>query len=391
MAAHIPFVTGPESIKLATECYSDSEFYHVQLEKIGTSRIHNTSMKLWLDPGICGLDDLDSRLPRQDRPNSWYNFMQAFSGFSQIGQATFWVKPDMVVVQKFVTELLNRAVQFKPDWLTIPQLPIANDSSRNKINIAFAKATSHWKRQSSYCGKLILPLIFTHQDQLNGKTERNPKIKMAGRCYHEAQSDGFWVVDKSLTDDNGSKTLRNSRFPGIVDLHTELNEAISSSIRIAGPYWGLNLVLWARGLVDYPAIGIGNSYQYYLAGCIISKPSVYLAIPPLRRCAGVARLDQWLDESIRIIGPSHPAYLELAKMRRHLDILNASSRDQVAMFYKHWFNLIDSKPQAGRAIALFQDLSTAYALGKSLPDFDKSEQTAKRPESVVEPLMLNCL
>ena len=54
------------------------------------------------------------------------------------------------------------------------------------------------------------------------------------------------------------------------------------------------------------------------------------------------------------------------------------------------FNLIAAAPKAGRSMVLFQDLSAAYALGKSLPDIEE-EGTARRPESVVEPLMLSCL
>ena len=41
-------------------------------------------------------------------------------------------------------------------------------------------------------------------------------------------------------------------------------------------------------------------------------------------------------------------------------------------------------------MALFQDLSTAYALGKSLPDLE-DEGTGRRPEAIAEPLMLSCL
>ena len=107
----------------------------------------------------------------------------------------------------------------------------------------------------------------------------------------------------------------------------------------------------------------------------------------------MARLSQWLDDSMKILGASHPDYMELAKMRKQIEILSGpdTSRIQVAKFYKNWYDLIATKPRAGRSIALFQDLSAAYALGKSLPDFDKSEDTARKPESVVEPLMLNCL
>lgn len=401
MSEHIPFVTGPESLKLVNHHYSDSEFIRIVLEKAKALAPHH-SMKLWLDLGLDGLDDLESRRPRPkiisppqaERKNSWYDFMQQFKDFNKIGDASFWIKPDKAVVDQFVSELLDYCVKLKPVWMTIPQLPIVTDSSRNKINAALAKATGKWKsKHTSFGGKLILPLIFTHQDQVNGKTARNPKVSLAAKYYEEAQADGFWVVDKTLTDDSGSKTLRNTRFPGIMDLHSELNEKIPSRIRIAGPYWGLNLVLWARGLIDYPAIGVGNSYQYFLAGSFSKTPSVCLAIGPLRRRVGVARLSQWLDDSMKILGASHPDYMELAKMRKQIEILSGpdTSRIQVAKFYKNWYDLIATKPRAGRSIALFQDLSAAYALGKSLPDFDKSEDTARKPESVVEPLMLNCL
>jgi len=231
---------------------------------------------------------------------------------------------------------------------------------------------------------------FTHQKQLNGKTERNPKVKLAAKYYEESRADGFWVVDNSLVDDSGSKTLRNSRFPGIVNCHIELNEQISSRIRIAGPYWGLNLVLWARGLVDYPAIGIGSSYQYFLGGGFPNQLAACLAIPPLRRRVGVARLGSWLEETLKIIGPTHPAAPDLVQIRKQLALLTAASREQVAKFYKTWFDLVAAAPLPGRSLALFQDLSAAYALGRSLPEFE-DEDTARRPESIAEPLMLNCL
>ncbi len=41
-------------------------------------------------------------------------------------------------------------------------------------------------------------------------------------------------------------------------------------------------------------------------------------------------------------------------------------------------------------MALFQDLSAAYTLGKTLPDLD-NEGTARRPEVIAEALMLICL
>jgi hypothetical protein len=227
---------------------------------------------------------------------------------------------------------------------------------------------------------------------VNGKTQRNPQVKQAGRCYPESQADGFWAVDKSLDDESGSKTLRNTRVPAIVSLHQELADEIPSKIKIAGPYWGTNLLLWARGLVDFPAIGVGNAYHYFLAGGHANKPATCLAIPALRRRVGIARLEKWLDSAVKILGSSHPSGQALEQMRKQLNLLSLpdQARDQVARFYKSWFDLLAATPRAGRPMALFQDLSAAFAVGRSLPEFE-DEGTARRPESVVEPLMLNCL
>jgi hypothetical protein len=256
-----------------------------------------------------------------------------------------------------------------------------------------AQAAGKWKSSSGYSGRLILPLVFTHQEQVNGKTNRNPKVNLAERCYHEAQADGFWVVDKSLADDSGSATLRNTRFPGIIALHEELNGKIASRVRVGGPYWGLNIVLWAKGLIDFPLIGIGSSFQFYLSGGYSRTPSVKIAIPSLRRRVGVGpNLSKWLDVSIKKLATTHPAHAEFVDLREKLTVLSQSirAREQVAAFYKQWYDKIASAPKAGRPMALFQDLSGAYALGKSLPAIE-GEGSARRPEAVAESFMMSCL
>jgi hypothetical protein len=82
----------------------------------------------------------------------------------------------------------------------------------------------------------------------------------------------------------------------------------------------------------------------------------------------------------------------LANIRRGYTVLSQQdqAREQVARFYKRWFDSIAAAPVAGRSMALFQDLSAAYALGKWLPD-GVEQGTAHRPEAVAEPLMLSCL
>jgi len=393
MANYIPFISNSTALNLVRTIYNDTQIARISLE-LAEKVTAPASLELWIDPGMDGFDNVDKRRSGPDKKNYWYEFMKDIPGFDKIAEPSFLERPDAKTAKEFVKGVLDLCVnKHKPAWITVPQLPIVDDSSRNRINRVLAQATGEWKGSRRFKGRLILPLIFTHQNQINGKTQRNPKVAQAGRCYDEAQADGYWSVDASLTDESGSKTLRNTRFPAIIALHRELNERISSKIRIAGPYWGLNLVLWARGLVDYPAIGIGGSYQYYLPGGYLEQASPRVAIGPLRRRVGVAQLGSWLAKSLKTLGPANPAYTELEMINEQLDLLNAqeTARKQVARFYKGWLDRIAGTTPAGRSLALFQDLSTAYALGRSLESFASTEGTARRPESVVEPLMLSCL
>ncbi|MCX5671423.1 MAG: hypothetical protein NTU94_08920 [Planctomycetota bacterium] len=400
MADHIPFITGEDGSNLVKKVYPDSDIIRVRLDRAPKFLPLPASSRLWLDPCLDGLDDISTRRvvkrrnwrgQEQTSVNPWFTFMSRFEAFEKV--ATSLATPVTSEVAAFVHAVLEESAEHEPAWLTVPQIPLVDNADRNKINRLMASATGRWKSKTGFIGHLILPLIFTNQKQINGKTARNPKVRQAERCYHEAQADGVWVVDKSLVDDNGSSTLRNKRLPGVIALHEELNERISPKIRIAGPYWGLNLVLWARGLVDYPAIGIGSMYQYLLTGGPTMTPSAKLALPSLRRRVGVGpQFKTWLDSAITKLAPSHPAHAEFGDIRKHYTVLSepARAREQVATFYKRWFNIIASAPKAGRSMALFQDLSAAYALGKSLPDLD-NEGTARRPEAVAEPLMLSCL
>ena len=401
MAEHIPFVTGEYACDLVKEFYSDSECLRVPLDHAARfCPLLPSGPRIWIDPAVDGLDDLGTRShrlasknpPKRARTNPWYDFITGFPHAPMIADPAFHRRPDRKVVGEFVKAILAKCAAVRPAWISVPQLPAREGRVRNKINRALAAATGSWKATSGYSGRLILPIVFTNQKQLNGKTARNLKVQLAERCYQEAQADGVWVVDKSLTDDNGSRTLRDPRFPGIISLHEELNEKISPTIKVAGPYWGLNIVLWARGLVDYPAIGIGNAYQYYLAGTLAKRASAKLALHPLRRRSGVGQLSKWLKQVVSKLGPSHPACAEFGGMLRQFPLLRPQepARRQVAEFHKKWFDNIAANPPSGRSMALFQDLSSSYALGKSLPNIP-GEKTARRPESVAEPLMLSCL
>jgi hypothetical protein len=166
-------------------------------------------------------------------------------------------------------------------------------------------------------------------------------------------------------------------------------------VRVGGPYWGLNVVLWARGLINYPAVGLGNGYQYSCAGGIMKAGNTRIALTPLRRQAVVsAELESWLRESLTKLAPKDVAYQELKHLLDRFGLFESNkraSRRQIASYYSAWFRSIQSHPPHGRALALYQDLSSAYVLGKGLPALPKTEDTARRPEVTARQLMLSCL
>jgi len=66
------------------------------------------------------------------------------------------------------------------------------------------------------------------------------------------------------------------------------------------------------------------------------------------------------------------------------------ARDQTAKFYKEWLNEIEAIPAAGRPLALYQMLSSAFVFGKKMPKLSKSEGYGGDASMVAQQLMLNC-
>lgn len=402
MADHIAFVNGTGDCDLVSRYYSDSSIVRIPLERAEKLiPLLPDGMRIWLDAGIDGL-----HRPYDDSPNrSWKAHVKKFPGYTDIGESAFHSKPDSGQVSDFVFAAIDECIglnarlnghDFKVAALSIPQLPLVNNATRNKINRALATAAGKWKSEKKFRGRMILPAIFTDQKQLNLKTERNKKRDVLVSCYEKSEAGGLWAVDSSLQDQAGMSTFRSKRFPGLLAFHEEITDSLpDKAITIAGPYWGLNLVLWARELCQYPAIGIGGAYQYHLPGGHQRPASLRLALPPLCRWARVgAGFQSWLKKVASEISSDQAAYADITYLRDNYSTLKNNKqlcRDQIAKSYKNWLNEIEASQPAGRALALYQMLSSAYVLGKALPSLPSTEGTASRPERVAEYLMLNCL
>jgi len=402
VADYIPFVSGNDNAKLAGHVFPDATVYRVSLDRIAAIRSNLAKTNFWVDPGVDGFDDLNVRIPPPPKPdgsqwkNSWHDRVRKYSNYKQIGDPGFQQKPDTTLVEEFVDDVLDACASEKPAWITVPQLPYVDDASRNKINRALASATGAWRTRNGFRGKLILPIIFTTQNPIN--TGRRPRVELAEDCFARSSADGVWVVDSSLEEESCASTISDTRLPNLIHLHEELAEAIPNCLRIAGPYWGINILLWAKGLVDHPAISVGTGYSYSVSGGQMKQGSVRLAIPPLRRRvkAATSHFGKWIHDAMKKIPSSDPRFAEMLALQQALPQFRLNedrAKRQVAEFYRRWFDLISVHPKAGRAMALFQDLSSAYAFGSHLPPLpdEVGSALARKPGSAAQCLMLHCL
>ncbi len=395
MSLHIPFIFNAKEASLVQRYYADADVVRVSLDCADRLGDLPNKSGVWVDGAVDGLDSAHpTKKPSEGggADGRWEAHIKQFPAWEKIGDASAQNNPTKTTVESFIAAVLNACLKKYPKaaWLSVPQLAAASGNGRNKINKALADATRVWRGSTRFHGKLILPIVLTHQEQSNLKTDRKGKIDLAAQCYERAGADGYWVAESSLSDQSGAGTYEKKRFPGLVQFHAELASRVPrESISVAGPYWGLNLVLWARGLITHPAIGVGGRYQYHVPGGSGKSPKTRVALPPLRRWAiWGPKLQEWLEH----VPKDDPALKELRELSKEFSKFGVErARAQVAEFYKGWFDLLELVSPAGRSLALYQDLSKAYVLGKALRELPDDEKTARRPERVAEQLMLQCL
>lgn len=402
MADYIPFVNSGSDLEKLRKYYDKPAMARIQLSRTPSLRKRQIQhlCPLWIDPEIDGYHHM---LKRGEAWPKWEEHIGQFKGHEVLANPASLksanTRANRDILKPLVFGVMNKCLQFNPEWITLPQLPVTEDSTRHMMNKDLAKVAGSWYRESRFDGKLVLPLIFTHANQLKGKTEWNPKLKAAKRCFEAANADIIWAVDSELSDWKGSGTFED-RFKSLIAFHTDLRASFPKAVIVAGPYWAMNLVLWARGLCDYPAIAVGHNFSYNISGGFIptDPPKPVLALVPLRRLVRHPDdLAGWLDKAIGALDPSDAAAQELSRLRDRFEELGQYelASNQVAEFYGQWLNELNAIPLGGRSLALFQDLSSAYVLGKELKKkagvLPKSEAPARDPGKVSEQLMLHCL
>src|SRR4051812_28777142 len=92
-------------------------------------------------------------------------------------------------------------------------------------------------------------------------------------------------LGRSPLNDHTGVATNDRRFDELIRIHEACRTAIDASVlRIAGPYWALNLLLWSRQLA-IPAISMGTGFQYVIPGRRVSQGRVRVPLGPLKRRA----------------------------------------------------------------------------------------------------------
>lgn len=354
-------------------------------------KMHKIKNKLWVDPCT---DVYHNWPPRNASDVSAFSHLDPQQQLSNLQPRR---KPDRDYLKAYVQTVMQSCYQVNPDWISVPQLPYTKGKSRHKANVVLAEETAAWKIQASFRGKLILPIIFADSKLARSVTFLKEKLDFAMESFNASQPDGVWVVDASLDDHSGSPLLSSKILPRLFDFHTELLANLPSKVSLlAGPYWLTNIILWARGLVDIPVIGMGRGYRYGIRGGFSSTPKTRVVMDCLKRQLVLDNINiaDWIESVIERPNLSHDVVSELRHLRGNLTSylkIPEKAPAQSAAVYRTWIESISEIEEDGRALALYQELSKAFANGKAMKTQLPQNNPPKRPEKVVQELMLSCL
>ena len=362
---------------------------------------------LWLDVGVDALHRCDKMR------NDWKAYLEGFPGGDSLVKCELSSVPHKTLIQRFVDASFEKCTEHDPLWLSIPQVPVIQgvEKSRNSVNRLFATAAEDWRQRRGFGGKLMLPVIVAHKDALNSKTNaRNQKLKEIKSALARCNPDGVWVVNADLNDEEGSRPNEHNRLPGLVDFHSELRLALEGidpkPVVLAGPYWAMNLVLWARGLVDFPVIGLATGFRYYVPGAPLSQAKERVALRPLRRRAeAVPELKAWIEAAAGKLAGHAGTVRGAAGMggwlaqsaedftglaRSYDRLKDEIAHRQVARFYKEWLDSIEAVPPDMRGIFLYQAFSAADVVGRIAGNLPEGVNP-RHPGRLARQYMLNCL
>ena len=390
-SSFIPFVNSPRDAQILGNVYSEIKLCSVTIDRLQRGELKNelSGLDLWVDSAMDGYDRVLKSKQKFDWQNEWGTLFESLPEGKRFARRDFVEKPDKKTVHRFVHELLDTCNKHSPRLLTVPQLPIVQGTWRNKLNRYLADSVGTWQNRERGT-RMVLPIVFTKANQY--AKERRSKIERICKNYESAGASMIWVADSDLDDQRGS-TPNLKRFENLLNFHVELQKAIPDAAIISGPNWALNLIVWARGLAQYAAISLGSGFRYFPANPILKQGKQRVLLEPLRRLASADRLDAWLRTVLRKVSPEDRARPFFDDLSSQLAALKNTQRTpwQIAEQYRRWLKELEATPPNGCVLALYQDLSSAVALGSTLPDLPSKEGLAREPEIVAKQLLYNCL
>lgn len=389
----IPAILSELDVKLVQRHYGDAPACWVRAERIDSLPTDLGHSRVWMDFEVDGCHH-----ERDRRKDTWKNRITALDGGTRLLDVSLTGGIKLAEAERVNIAMLAKAQEKKVGWVTLPQFPITGEALREKDNRVLADGAGEAKRQGGFRGRRVLPVMFTHKDQINSKTLRKARVQKILKALDASLADAVWVCKTSLVEREGTGTFDKERFPDLIDFHELLRTALPKRIVvIAGPYWGIGLVLWARGFVDHPMALMGRTSPYYFPGGIVGarKATPRIALPPLLRVVdGNAASHNWLSETLTRLAPDDKArvgFEQVASKWNKLVGTPSLAQTQIAEFYAEWVHGLSAAPATGRAIALYQSFSSAYVLGRQLSDIDGVSGPLKRPERIAQQYLMHCL
>lgn len=232
----VPFLSGnAELASLALDVYSECQMFRVPLRSYENIRDKMSGRRVWIDTGLDGVDN--------NREEKHGKFLAKHFVFELIDDPKSKRAPDQEKAERVITSLMSAAAEAKPFRISVPQLPFANDGSRNQLNRALAAHSHAWASKNGYADKLILPVVAIHSNQIKGKTQRTPKISVVTQCVEASHANTVWFVLENFNENDVTESYPK-RVRSIVDFHQELRDALPlETFIIGGPYWALQLLL----------------------------------------------------------------------------------------------------------------------------------------------------
>lgn len=401
---YVPLVRTQGEYRIVSSIMKDADVVRMSAEFADTYEVDD-SWRLWLDPGFDGYEFVfENGWYGKGDGQGWHGWIQQFNGYDLLQSESNASDAAQGDVDDFVARVLDSIVENDPHMISVPQVPYGLGTARHGINRKLAKATGKWKESNWPKGTLILPAVLLHHDAYRTRAASSPKVNAISRALELSRATGVWIVHADFDDLAGKGNFDRDRFPSLIGFHEQLAEALpAKTFTCAGPYWGINLILWARGIVDVPVIGCGGAYRYYLPKPpqVLQRASTKIAIPPLRRWYGVnSELLRWVKTAKGKFPPRNEVREALQQIESSLgQFLGPGGRTpamrQSAEFYYDWLCEIREVQLRGRGLFLFQDFSKAVVngshIGTKLPKQSGLSSDARDPGFIAQQFMLQCL